>query len=411
MTFRSIVIPIKAIVLNLLSVGAAYGVLVLVFQHGIGASLLGVHHADGVIVWLPLFLFVILFGLSMDYHVFILSRIREAVQGGMTTDEAVAHGIKTTAGTVTSAAIVMIAVFGIFATLGALDFKQMGIGLATAILIDATIVRGVLLPAAMKLLGEWNWYLPSPLGRLFHFAREQVEPARLGLDVRDLTGADLTARVESHGCSREGDRLDTQGFPGLAARNRRSRAAGARSGTGGSADGVDGDTRPVQPAGGLDVARGYGEPSDRGLGEPGPLESLHRGPAQPQRDHVLDFGLARHPLRARGCGAGRLPAPLRPRVLGDRGRRQIPPAPPAPVLTSVGHTGRYLTATWTLGAGTENYYIEPATSPDMSSDGFDDWVWVDYQLDPTQTTYTSPEQLDPGFYHVHVAAYDPLVPN
>ena len=177
-TFRSIVIPIKAIVLNLLSVGAAYGVLVLVFQHGIGASLLGVHHADGVVVWMPLFLFVILFGLSMDYHVFILSRIREAVQGGMTTDEAVAHGIKTTAGTVTSAAIVMIAVFGIFATLGALDFKQMGIGLATAILIDATIVRGILLPAAMKLLGEWNWYLPRPLGRLFHFAREQVEPAR-----------------------------------------------------------------------------------------------------------------------------------------------------------------------------------------------------------------------------------------
>jgi RND superfamily putative drug exporter len=165
-TFRSIVIPIKAIVLNLLSVGAAYGVLVLVFQHGLGASLLGVHNPGGVVLWMPLFLFVILFGLSMDYHVFILSRVREAVNGGMKTEDAVAYGIKTTAGTVTSAAIVMVAVFGIFATLGAIDLKQLGIGLATAILIDATIVRAVLLPATMKLLGEWNWYLPKSLSWL-----------------------------------------------------------------------------------------------------------------------------------------------------------------------------------------------------------------------------------------------------
>ena len=108
----------------------------------------------------PLLLFVILFGLSMDYHVFLLSRIREAFQGGMTTDEAVAHGIKSTAGVVTSAAIVMVGVFAVFATLSMLMFKQFGVGLATAILLDATIVRGVLLPASMKLLGDWNWYLP-----------------------------------------------------------------------------------------------------------------------------------------------------------------------------------------------------------------------------------------------------------
>jgi uncharacterized membrane protein YdfJ with MMPL/SSD domain len=178
-TFRSIVIPIKAILLNLLSVGAAYGVLVLVFQHGFGESLLGFHNPHGVVTWLPLFLFVVLFGLSMDYHVFILSRVREAVDRGMSTEDAVAHGIKTTAGTVTSAAVVMVAVFGIFATLGALDFKELGVGLATAILIDATIVRAVLLPATMKLLGEWNWYLPRSLGWLPRVRSEAaVEPAQ-----------------------------------------------------------------------------------------------------------------------------------------------------------------------------------------------------------------------------------------
>jgi RND superfamily putative drug exporter len=116
---------------------------------------------------------VILFGLSMDYHVFILSRIREAVDGGMSTDEAVAHGIKTTAGVVSSAAIVMVAVFSVFATLGAIEFKQMGVGLAVAVLIDATIVRAVLLPATMKLLGKWNWYLPK---RLHWLPRLEHEP-------------------------------------------------------------------------------------------------------------------------------------------------------------------------------------------------------------------------------------------
>jgi putative drug exporter of the RND superfamily len=138
-------------------------VLTLVFQDGHGEGLLNFQSPGGVISWLPLFLFVVLFGLSMDYHVFILGRIRELVDSGMSTDEAVSQGIKSTAGVVTSAAVVMIAVFSIFATLGAMDFKQMGVGLAIAILIDAAIVRVVLLPATMKLLGEWNWWLPRGL--------------------------------------------------------------------------------------------------------------------------------------------------------------------------------------------------------------------------------------------------------
>jgi uncharacterized membrane protein YdfJ with MMPL/SSD domain len=159
-SFRSIVIALKAIVLNLLSVGAAYGILVAVFQWGWGENLLGFESNGGITPWLPMFLFVILFGLSMDYHVFILSRIREAYDRGLATEAAVAHGIKTTAGVVTSAATVMVAAFGVFALLPVIDLKEMGIGLAAAILIDATIVRAVLLPATMKLLGEWNWYLP-----------------------------------------------------------------------------------------------------------------------------------------------------------------------------------------------------------------------------------------------------------
>jgi len=159
--FRSIVIAAKAVVLNLLSVAAAYGLLVIVFQWGWGESLLGFESTGAITAWLPLFMFVILFGLSMDYHVFILSRIREAYDRGLDTDAAVAHGIKTTAGVVSAAAIVMVAVFSIFATLSTIDMKQAGVGLAAAILIDATIVRAVLLPSAMKLLGDWNWYLPS----------------------------------------------------------------------------------------------------------------------------------------------------------------------------------------------------------------------------------------------------------
>jgi len=179
-TFRSLVIPIKAIVLNLLSVGAAYGVLVLVFQDGLGESLLGFHSNGGVSSWLPLFLFVILFGLSMDYHVLILSRVREAVDRGLSSDEAVREGITATAGTVTSAAMVMVAVFSIFATLSILDMKEMGIGLAVAILIDATIVRAILLPATMKVLGDRNWYLPSALGWLPRVDQGEPEGEPMG---------------------------------------------------------------------------------------------------------------------------------------------------------------------------------------------------------------------------------------
>src|SRR4051794_2976952 len=159
-TFRSIVIPIKAIILNLLSVGAAYGVLVLVFQQGHGESLLGFESNGGVGNWLPPFLFLVLFRLSVDYHPFLLSPLPPLHERGMTTDEAVERGISTTAGTVTSAAAVMIGVFAVFMTLTFLDFKEMGLGLAAAVLIDATVIRGVLLPASMKLLGDWNWYLP-----------------------------------------------------------------------------------------------------------------------------------------------------------------------------------------------------------------------------------------------------------
>jgi uncharacterized membrane protein YdfJ with MMPL/SSD domain len=176
-TFRSIVVPIKAIVLNLLSVGSAYGVLVLVFQDGHGEKLLNFQSVGGIAPWIPLFLFVILFGLSMDYHVFILSRVREAVDRGMSTDDAVAHGIKSTAGVVTSAALVMVAVFGSFALGSDQVAKQIGVGLAAAILIDATLIRAVLLPATMKLLGARNWYLPKGLGWLPKFEHEPAPAA------------------------------------------------------------------------------------------------------------------------------------------------------------------------------------------------------------------------------------------
>ena len=165
LAFRSVVVAGTAVVLNLLSVGAAYGLMVLVFQHGVGAGLLGAQESGFVVDWVPLFLFVILFGLSMDYHVFVVSRIREAHALGAPTRLAVAQGVTRSAGVVTSAAAVMIGVFSIFATLSLIEFKQMGVGLAAAVLIDATIVRAVLLPAAMALLGSRNWWLPRWLDR------------------------------------------------------------------------------------------------------------------------------------------------------------------------------------------------------------------------------------------------------
>ena len=183
-TFRSIIVPIKAIVLNLLSVGASYGALTLIFQHGWLHEQLGFETPGFVTSWLPLFLFVILFGLSMDYHVYILSRVREGFDRGLSTDEAVTQGIKQTAGVVTSAAFVMVGVFAIFGTLSIIDYKMLGVGLAFAIFIDATIVRAVLLPATMKLLGDRNWYLPSWLEWLPRLDHEgSVDTQERGLGV------------------------------------------------------------------------------------------------------------------------------------------------------------------------------------------------------------------------------------
>ncbi|MEU0924096.1 MMPL family transporter [Streptomyces malaysiensis] len=178
MSFRSLTIAVTSIVLNLLSVGAAYGILTAVFQHGWGAGLVGAEGVGAIVSWLPLFLFVILFGLSMDYHVFVVSRIREARLAGRTTKDAVVHGVVTTAGVVTSAAVIMVAVFSIFGTLSMQSMKQMGVGLAAAVLIDATVIRGVLLPATMSLLDERNWYLPKWLRWLPDLAHDEPAPAQ-----------------------------------------------------------------------------------------------------------------------------------------------------------------------------------------------------------------------------------------
>ncbi|MEU0422345.1 MMPL family transporter [Streptomyces canus] len=188
LSFRSLTVAITSIVLNLLSVGAAYGILVAVFQHGWGASLVGAEGVGAIITWLPLFLFVILFGLSMDYHVFVVSRIREARLRGRTTKDAIQHGVVTTAGVVTSAAVIMVAVFAIFGTLSMQSMKQMGVGLAAAVLIDATIIRGVLLPAVMALLGERNWYLPKWLNRLPDLTHDEAADAVAAPAARDDEG-------------------------------------------------------------------------------------------------------------------------------------------------------------------------------------------------------------------------------
>jgi RND superfamily putative drug exporter len=191
LSFRSLTVAITSIVLNLLSVGAAYGILVAVFQHGWGASLVGAEGVGAIVSWLPLFLFVILFGLSMDYHVFVVSRIREARLRGRTTKDAISHGVVTTAGVVTSAAVIMVAVFAIFGTLSMQSMKQMGVGLAAAVLIDATIIRGVLLPAVMALLGERNWYLPRWLNRLPDLTHDEAPEAIAARPARDDEGEPL----------------------------------------------------------------------------------------------------------------------------------------------------------------------------------------------------------------------------
>jgi putative drug exporter of the RND superfamily len=164
--FRSVTISLVSIALNLLSVGAGYGLITLIFQDGRLQGPLGYTSFGAIIFWVPLFMFVLLFGLSMDYHVFILSRIRELRSGGASTPDAIVGGISSSAGVVTSAAVIMVAVFSILATLPIVDTKTLGVGLAAAVLIDATVVRGILLPAAMSLLGERCWYLPRWLSWL-----------------------------------------------------------------------------------------------------------------------------------------------------------------------------------------------------------------------------------------------------
>ncbi|GAA3340473.1 MMPL family transporter [Amorphoplanes nipponensis] len=191
-TFRSVVVALTSIALNLLSAGAAYGLLVLVFQHTWAEGVLGFTSMGAIVTWLPLFLFVVLFGLSMDYHVFVVSRIREAVLRGVPNREAVAEGITGSAGVVTSAAIVMVAVFSIFATLSTIDMKQLGVGLAAAILIDATLIRAVVLPSLMTLLGPANWWAPRLLrGRGRHAAGGPVagDPAPHDDQAPELIGA------------------------------------------------------------------------------------------------------------------------------------------------------------------------------------------------------------------------------
>ncbi len=173
LVFRSIIVPIKAILMNLLSVGAAYGLMVLVFQKGYGADLLGFQQADAIDAWIPLFLFSVLFGLSMDYHVFMLSRIRERYDQTRDNAASVAYGLRSTGGLITGAALIMVAVFGGFAMGELVGFQQVGFGLAVAVFLDATIVRSVLVPASMRLLGDLNWYLPSGLSWLPDF---RVEP-------------------------------------------------------------------------------------------------------------------------------------------------------------------------------------------------------------------------------------------
>jgi RND superfamily putative drug exporter len=182
--FRSVVVAATALVLNLLSVGAAYGLLVLVFQHGVGAGLFGFTQADTIEAWVPLFLFSVLFGLSMDYQVFLLSRIKERYDLTGDTNGAVSWGVSSTARIITGAALIIVAVFLGFAMGDLIQFQQMGFGVAVALLVDATIIRSVILPSAMALLGRWNWYLPRWLEWL---PRVEIEGAHAAPSGRSAT--------------------------------------------------------------------------------------------------------------------------------------------------------------------------------------------------------------------------------
>jgi RND superfamily putative drug exporter len=219
LAFRSVVIPAKAIAMNLLSVGAAYGLMVLVFQKGVGAGLLGLTQVDTIEAWVPLFLFSLLFGLSMDYQVFLLSRIKERFDSTGDTREAVAYGVGRTAGIITGAAAIMVCVFAGMAGGELVMFQQMGFGLAVAIFIDATIVRTIIVPAAMELLGDWNWYLPRWLEWLPNVSVEGHVPE---------TGANGEAGTTGDGTPVTGTPADDRTQDGLGAPG----AAGAGGGSG-----------------------------------------------------------------------------------------------------------------------------------------------------------------------------------
>jgi putative drug exporter of the RND superfamily len=217
--FRSVVVPIKAIIMNLLSVGAAYGVIVVFFQQNVGPAWvkelsagLGFQQVESVEAWVPLFLFCVLFGLSMDYHVFLLSRIKERFDQTRDNAASVAYGLRTTAGLITGAALIMVAVFGGFAAGRLVSMQQTGFGLAVAVLLDATIVRAVLVPASMKLLGDWNWYLPRWLNWLPQLTPERPQPSEVPepridqrLALRALPEARVDGDVEAAG--RRDDRV------------------------------------------------------------------------------------------------------------------------------------------------------------------------------------------------------------
>jgi RND superfamily putative drug exporter len=178
--FRSLIVPLKAIIMNLLSVGAAYGLLVIVFQKGVGHELFGFQQTTTIQSWVPIFLFCILFGLSMDYHVFLLSRIREHYEETGKNKEAVAVGLRATSRVITGAAAIMVVVFATFAAGNLVMLQQLGFGLAVAVLLDATLIRSILVPASMALLGRVNWYLPVALHRILprlHVEGPRTKPA------------------------------------------------------------------------------------------------------------------------------------------------------------------------------------------------------------------------------------------
>ena len=183
--FRLIAVPVKAIILNLLSVGATYGILVLVFQKGVLADTFGFQQSGTIKAWIPIFLFAIIFGLSMDYHVFRLSRVRERFDQTLDNTESVAFGIRSTGRLITGAALIMVAVFLGFAAGDVVALQQMGFGLGIAIVLDATVVRMVLVPASMKLLGEWNWYLPRWMEWMPDLRVEPVEASQLPASADD----------------------------------------------------------------------------------------------------------------------------------------------------------------------------------------------------------------------------------